>query len=207
MKSTRPHRNYNWGANYTRIDGEMIVLPPLHKLLLCVRVVERMTGYQVGSDFFSFVEYSKSLALGQELGEATPVYKSKLILTLDMWHGHAAPWQHAHTGYCGFYKIPEVGPTYWHSGNGFELDKFHMVYLNVPSLLETQGYDRTEPGIYLAQSYTGSDGFANWAIHHPGYRWQSTGEFCFPPSWYRVPDVSAEYWLPLPDLSCPLSFR
>lgn len=206
MKSVKP-KPYNWGANYTRLDSDIKVVPTPHRLFLCVRVVERITGYQSSDGFLSFVEYSQRKALGVDVGEVAPVHTIKSIFTLDMWGGGGAPWQHAHAGYCGFYRLPDVSGEYWHTDSRFAMDSQHLIWLNNPSMLESQGFDQVLPGLYLAQSYFGSDGFKNWAVHYPGFRWRSTGDFCINPSWGRVPDFNVDYWLPLPDLKCPLSFR
>ena len=202
----RVKKRYNWGANYVRMDTDIAIAPPAYQILLCVRVVQRIAGYQTDDGFLSFLEYSKRKAAGVQIGDVSPISESKAIFALDIWKGDDSPWEHAHTEYCGFYRLPEVSNEYWYEGP-VETDRKCLVVLNQPSLITSCGYDLTMPGIYLAQSYQGEDGFKNWAIHHPGYRLRSTNKFCVRPQWRRTPDISVAYWLPLPDLSCALSFR
>lgn len=205
-KGNRFKKRYNWGANYCRLDSGIDVVLPLYTIVLCVRVVERIAGYETDDGFLSFLDYSKRRAAGVTVGSVAPIAESKAIFALDIWKGEASPWQH-NLDYCGFYRLPEVSEEYWYKGDRVEADAKYLVCLNQPSLIDSCGYDQILPGVYLAQSYVGEDGFKNWAIDFPGYRFRSANEFSILPQWKRTPDISVNYWIPLPDLSCPLSFR
>ena len=76
----------------------------------------------------------------------------------------------------------------------------YLVYLCNPSTIEAMKYDIAIPGLYLAQPEMVDDGKA-WRLHHPGFRYRSTGEFSVRPRSSLVPSFAADYWIRLPNVN------
>lgn len=191
---------YNWGANYVRLDQvDIEIVLPRFVLVLCVRDMKRTVGYRdVDDTFISFVDYAAMVARGDR-PDVVPVAERRCVFSLDMWHGPSAPWLHQGDGqYFGYYRMPEISPRFWHSGDRFDVGGFFLVFLSKPNTIEAMDYDIVLPGLYLAQSEQGSPQ-NNWKIHHPGFRYRSTGEFSVRPRSSRVPSFAVDFWLKLPN--------